>query len=291
MLKIGFEIIWGFVSWLKYPIFILIGIVCLFYFLVFVNVIIGFIKGKRFKKGSRVRIKKHSFLRRILIDLPKQFTNDLFARDPDFFRYQGLIIFEGRQGSGKTSSMIEFARQMQKEFPKSKCLSNLHYLKEDAELDHWRKLVDFKNGKFGVIAIMDELQNWFSSNQSRYFPPEMLQTITQNRKNRRIILGTAQNFYLLSKPIRSQCTEVRRCTTLLGCLTIVRRLEPILDSEGNVAEWKKRGIYFYTHDEDLRESYDTYHVINSLSKSGFKEQQYQPDIVNNTYIISDNKKK
>ena len=86
--------------------------------------------------------------------------------------------------------------------------------------------------------IMDELQNWFSSNDSKNFPPEMLGVITQNRKNRRIILGTSQNFYLLAKAIRSQATEVRRCSTFLGCLTIVRRAEPILDSEGNVAEWK-----------------------------------------------------
>lgn len=290
MLSMIFQVLSAFVSWLKYPIFLIIVIIALFYFLVFVNVVISLIKGKRFKKGTRRYRKKRSFLRRILIDLPRQFTSDLFEKEPDFFRYQGLIIFEGRQGSGKTSSMIHFAREMQEEYPKAKCLSNLHYKKEDIELDHWNKLVDFKNGKYGVIAIMDELQNWFSSNQSREFPPEMLQTITQNRKNRRIILGTAQNFYLLAKPIRSQCTEVRRCSTLLGCLTIVRRLEPILDSEGNVAEWKKRGMYFYVHDKELRDSYDTYHVINSLRKSGFKEQQYQPDIFNNTYILNKKEK-
>ena len=290
MLSMFFEILLGFFSWLRYPIYFVIGVVALFYLLVFINVIIGLIKGKRFKKGTRRYVKKHSFLRKLLIDLPRQFTNDLFEKEPDFFRYQGLIIFEGRQGSGKTSSMIQFAREMQEEYPKCKCLSNLNYKKQDIELDHWNKLVDFKNGKYGVIAIMDELQNWFSSNQSRDFPPEMLQTITQNRKNRRIILGTAQNFYLLAKPIRSQCTEVRRCSTLLGCLTIVRRLEPILDSEGNVAEWKKRGIYFYVHNKDLRDSYDTYHVINSLRNSGFKEQQYQPEIINNTFILNKKEK-
>lgn len=286
MLKSFIAIMWGFVSWLKYPIYIVLGLIGLFYILVFINIVIGLIKGKRFKKGHRVRVKKHSFLRKLVIDLPKQFVSDMFEKEPDFFRYQGLIIFEGRQGSGKTSSMIQFAREMQKEYPLAKCLSNLNYKNQDLELDHWNKLVDFKNGKHGVIAIMDELQNWFSSNQSRDFPPEMLQTITQNRKNRRIILGTAQNFYLLAKPIRSQCTEVRRCTTLLGCLTIVRRLEPVLDSEGNVCEWKKRGMYFYVHDKELRESYDTYYVIESLRKSGFKEQLQQPEVINKTIVVN-----
>lgn len=79
-------------------------------------------------------------------------------------------------------------------------------------------LIDYKNDKQGVIVGMDELQNWFSSNDSKNFPPEMLGIITQNRKNRRIILGTSQNFYLLAKAIRSQATEVRRCTTLFRLL-------------------------------------------------------------------------
>ena len=112
--------------------------------------------------------------------------------------------------------------------------------------------------------------------------------ITQNRKNRRIILGTSQNFYLLAKAIRSQSTEVRRCTTLLGCLTIVRRAEPILDSEGNVAEWKKRGMYFFVHNKKLREAYDTYKVIENLSKSGFKEPI--PDMSTSITIVESKKK-
>lgn len=229
-------------------------------------------------------------MKRLLIYLPRQFVDDLFDKDPEFFKYQGLIIFEGRQGSGKTSSMIEFALRMQEEYPLSKCISNLGYIHQDNELKNWKMLMNYKNDKRGVIVLMDELQNWFSSNDSKNFPPEMLGVITQNRKNRRIILGTSQNFYLLAKAIRSQATEVRRCTTLLGCLTIVKRLEPILDSEGNVAEWKKRGMYFYIHNKKLRESYNTWRVIENLSKSGFKEQTIMPDIINNTYVLNQVKK-
>lgn len=185
--------------------------------------------------------------------------------------------------------MIEFAMRMQEEYPLAKCTSNLGYIYEDNKLKDWRMLMNYKNGKKGVIVIMDELQNWFSSNDSKNFPPEMLGVITQNRKNRRIILGTSQNFYLLAKAIRSQATEVRRCTTLLGCLTIVRRAEPILDSEGNVAEWKNRGMYFFVHNKKLRESYDTYKVIENLNKSGFKDPV--PDYSTNITIIENKKRK
>lgn len=290
ILKIGFSIIWSFISFLKYPFYLILFIFLLFCILCFFNVVIGFIKGKRFKKGTHNKLKKHSILRRLFIDLPHQYVNDLFDKNPDFFNYQGLVIFEGRQGSGKTTSMIEFASRMQEEYPLCKCITNLGYTNEDTSLTDWRMLINYKNGIRGVVVCMDELQNWFSSNDSKNFPPEMLEVITQNRKNRRIILGTAQNFYLLSKAIRTQTTEVRRCTTLLGCLTIVRRFEPILDAEGNVAEFKKRGMYFFVHNEKLRKSFDTFKVIKRFVKVGFKDEQAIQDVVTNTYILNNKRK-
>lgn len=206
------------VMFLKYPFYAILIILALFTFLISVNIVIGFINGKRFKKGEHNIVKKKSFLKRILVDFPRQFTEDLFDKDPEFFKYQGLIIFEGRQGSGKTMSMVEFIMRMQEEYPLAKTTTNFGLISQNRELKDWRMLIDYKNEKQGVIVGMDELQNWFSSNDSRNFPPEMLGIVTQNRKNRRIILGTSQNFYLLAKAIRSQATEVRRCTTLFRLL-------------------------------------------------------------------------
>lgn len=57
-----------------------------------------------------------------------------------------------------------------------------------------------------------------------------------------------------------------------GCVTIVKRVEPILDSEGNVIKWKPRGMYFFVHNKKIRESYDTYKVIENLTRSGFKSE-------------------
>ena len=267
-----FDLFLSIFSIFKIPLILLALLIAIFLWLIVTNILIGLFKGKKFQKStSYTRQKKRGFFCKIFIDLPKRIVDDMFAKNPDFFPYQGLIIFEGRQGNGKTISAIQFARQMQREYSKSKVITNLNYKFQNDELNHWSKLIHYKNGIYGVIAVLDETQNWFSSNQSKNFPPEMLQVVTQNRKNRRIILGTAQNFYLLAKAIRSQTTEVRRCATFFGCLTLVRRFEPILDSEGNVQEFKKRGFYFYVHDEELRNSYDTYHVIESLSNSGFKE--------------------
>lgn len=218
MWSIAWNMVKIIVNMLKYPFYALIVVIALFSFLISVNIVIGFTQGKRFKKGQHNVVKKKSFFRRLLVDFPHQFTEDLFDRDPEFFKYQGMVIFEGRQGYGKTISMVEYIMRMQEEYPKALCTTNLDYVYEDMALEDWKMLMSYKNGINGVIVCMDELQNWFSSNDSKNFPPEMLAIITQNRKNRRIILGTSQNFYLLAKAIRSQATEVRRCTTLFRLL-------------------------------------------------------------------------
>ena len=285
MLKSFLYVFWAFIKLLKYPLYIVLLLFTIFIDCCSFFFCLNLIKGKRLKKGEHHFVKKPSLLKKLFVLLPKQYVDDIFEREPDFFKYQGMVIFEGRQGSGKTISMVKFMSDMQKEYPLAKCITNLAYKNENDKLKTWKMLMDYKNGKYGVIVGMDELQNWFSSNDSKNFPPEMLSVITQNRKNRRIILGTSQNFYLLAKAIRSQATEVRRCTTLLGCLTIVRKFEPILDSEGNVVEWKRRGIYCFVHDKELRESYDTWKVIENLRKSGFKED-VKPEIVQNTYLIN-----
>lgn len=274
----------------KVPIYCIIAVIALFSLLCAFWYVVLLIQGKRPKKGIHIKVKPNSIIKRLFWDFPRRYMLDNFERDPEFFRHQGLIIYEGRQGSGKTSTMIHDTMEIQKEYPLCKCITNLKYAYQDDELNDWRQLMDYKNGIRGVVVVMDELQNWFGSNQSKDFPPEMLSVITQNRKNRRVIFGTAQSFYLLAKAIRSQCIEVRECFTVFGCLTFVRRKLPILDSDGNVCEWKRRGMYFYVHSDELRNAYNTYEVIESLSKSGFKPRIPDTEITNTTVIVPEKKR-
>lgn len=233
--------------------------------------IAAYAKGQRLQRGEHHHVQRPGFLKNLFYLFPKRFVADLFAKNPEFFSHQGCIIFTGRQGRGKTIAMVEQALMWQKEYPKSKTITNLAYVMEDDELDHWKKLIDYKNGIQGVICCIDEMQNWFSSNQSKNFPPEMLQVVTQNRKNRRVIMGTSQCFNRLAKPLREQATEVRKCYTIFGCVTFVHRVEPELDSTGDVVKWRHLGFYYFVHTDEIRQSYDTYKVIESLGLSGFQE--------------------
>lgn len=221
-------------------------------------------------KGERRKIEKIPFWKNVFFLLPKRLVDDYFATDPDAFTHQGCIIFTGRQGYGKTIAMAHQIAQWSYEFPKSKVLTNFAYVGQHAELNHWKQLITYTNVQYGVISAIDEMQNWFSSNQSKDFPPEMLEVITQNRKNRRVILGTAQSFNRLSKPIREQATEVRKCRTFFKAVTFVLRQQPELDSTGEVVRWRNLGMYYFVHTDEIRNSYDTYRVIESLAKSGFQ---------------------
>lgn len=254
---------------LKYPVFFVLAVFIIFFADCMVWYFIRYAKGDRVNKGSVRKPPNRNLFLKVFVDAPRQYVDDLYNRKPDFFLPQGLVIFTGRQGNGKTISLMQYAMELLDTYPKARCISNTQFTLQDEQLKHWTQLINYKNGHMGVIVIIDELQNWFSSNSSRNFPPDMLSVITQNRKNRRVILGTAQNFYLLAKPIRSQCTEIRECLTLAGVLTIVVRREPVVDNDGEVKQLKYRGMYCFAHDRRLRDSYDTYSVIENLAKSGF----------------------
>lgn len=240
----------------------------------FINYLIFRARGLKNNDGYTKFVRPKNPLVEIFWTLPRQMAYDAITSAPGYFRPQGLIIFCGRQGSGKTIAMTEYLIRLKKQYPLSKLMTNYGFTSQDNELADWKQLLNYKNGIYGVIIGMDELQNWFSSLASKDFPPQMLEVITQNRKNRRIILGTSQTFNRLAKPLREQATEVRDCRTFFGCLTLVNRKYAMLDSDGNVKSWTPCGWYFFVHNKEIRESYDTYRIIETLSAKGFYDNPY-----------------
>lgn len=271
-----FEMIFCFFT----PIFAFLGIVfCVFLLLCFIWYIYFTSKGYVMPKIVNNLPLRGSLLKHIFYDVPKQYMLDLFNREPDYFNECGIHIFCGEQGSGKTIAMTEGIIRLQKAYPKSKTITNYGLTTETDSLDYWQMLIDYTNGKQGVIVGIDEIQNWFMSGKNQ-LPEGMLEVVTQNRKNRRILFCTAQVFTRVSKAIREQVTLVYEPHTFLGCFTVVIVYKPCFDSEGNVTERKWRNIYSFVHTKELREVYDTYKAIHILSKEGFKEIQQQTTINN-----------
>ena len=221
-------------------------------------------------KNEKRRYNEHSIIRRIFVDFPKQLAYDLITIDPNTFTEYGMHLLCGEQGSGKTTLMAYLVRKYKTIYPRVIVRSNFSCTAQDYELTSWEELTLDTNGIYGEIDCIDEIQNWFSSNQSKNFPPDMLTIITQQRKVRRCILATSQVFTRVAKPIRENTYLMYYPFTLFGCITFVRVFKPVLDEQGNLKERKFKKFFFFVHDEDLRGMFDSYKTICTLRDSGFK---------------------
>lgn len=227
-------------------------------------------KGMRIAESNSVNQKRIPLWKQLFVEVPRRYVLDVFERPADYFDLCGLHIFCGEQGSGKTMAMVELILRLQKKYPKAKTITNFGLKTETTVLKKWEMLLNYVNGYYGVIVGIDEIQNWFQAGHNK-LPEGMLEIVTQNRKNRRIILCTAQVFTRVSKAIREQVSLVYEPHTFFGCFTIVVMYKPLFDSEGFVKERKYRGIYSFVHTDELRNSYDTYRCIHMLAKEGFKD--------------------
>ena len=239
-----------------------------------------FFKGKRFKKRTVKRpkpvyTKKQSVLKRLYIDFPRRFILDRFERDPDTFDTFGVHVFAGEQGSGKTIAAMHFMKMIKERNPMCRISSNIDLDYQDDIINDWQDIMKQNNGEHGQVVMIDELQNWFSSNESKNFPPDMLTEITQQRKQRKCIVGTSQVFTRVSKPIREQVTLLYRPLTLCGCITFVRVYKLRLTDDGTVDNMTLRKIYFFVHDDELRSCYDTYQKVQRQSLVGFQDRANQ----------------
>lgn len=266
--------------------FVLYGVflvLCFVWFLIF-----KYHYKMKMNPSGQVRVKKPSLLRRLLWDVPRRYVLDRFQRETGYFEPKGIHMFCGEQGAGKTIAAVEMMLRLQKQYPMAKMITNFGVTTEDDELAVWQQLLEYTNGHKGVIVGIDEIQNWFQSGLNK-LPEGMLEVATQNRKNNRILCCTAQVFTRVNKGLREQVTMVYNPHTFLHCFTVVIMRKPRFDSEGNVVEMKYRGMYCFTHTDELRNAYDTYKVIHTLAREGFKEQFPQP--VTNIYVTAEGKRK
>lgn len=227
-------------------------------------------EGKRIKPSTS-KYKKPSVLKRVFWDFPEQLLTDMFNRDPDEFREYGLHMFCGEQGSGKTTAIVNLLLTLQEKYPKAKVRTNMNYLYQNGEINHWQELVQNDNGEYGQIEVLDEIQTWFSSNQSKNFPPEMITEVSQQRKQRKMLVGSAQVFSRIAKPIREQTTFVYLPFTILGCFTVVRVSKPEFWDDEDQKFKKYLRSYFFVHNKKIREAFDTYKKIEKYSEDGFQE--------------------
>lgn len=233
---------------------------------------------KKEQLPKRGEYKESNFLKRIAWDFPKQYIDDI-RNSKDFeFKEYGVHIVCGEQGSGKTTTVVYLLNKWRKLYPMVEISSNLDYAHDNSPITHWKDVVNSVNGIHGKVEVIDEIQAWFSSNQSKDFPPEMLQEVSQQRKQRKAIIGTAQVFSRISKPIREQTHFVYLPMTLFGCITIVRKSHAKYWNDEKQKFTQYMGFFMFVHDKDIRDSFDTFKKIEKYAQVGFKSDNDRLEI-------------
>ena len=267
-------------------IYALIAVLVPFLLLIFGNFLYRlFIKRQKLPKRTKKRefhyVEKFNPVKLIFWDFPKRLMQDYFTRNPDTFDTYGVHVFAGEQGSGKSIAAAHFIKMIKERNPCCHIASNINLNFQNSVIHDWTDIIQTSNGTDGQVIFLDEIQNWFSSNESKNFPPEMLTEITQQRKQRKIVVGTSQVFTRISKPIREQITLLYKPMTIAGALTIVRVYKVSLNDDGTVKNMKMRRWYAFVHDDELRSCYDTYEKVERLSVKGFQPRSEQLSADNN----------
>jgi hypothetical protein len=205
-----------------------------------------------------------------MIDIYRYFKNKEWK---DFKGY-GLHIYVGLFGAGKTISMVEKARRIAKAYPQVTILTNIK-LFDFPEHSKIEPLINFKqiiDAPGDTLILIDEISSILNSRRwdKEGVPAALLGQLLQIRKQRKMLLATAQRFLHVDKLVRDITFTVRDCNTISGRWTFTK----IYDAWDYERATDMKPVYPIGHStfiqtDKLRASYDTYELIDSLKKEEF----------------------
>lgn len=213
------------------------------------------------------------------IDIWRSFRFDaqFYQDNPNYFNPAGIWVFCGAQGSGKTLSAVKCLKKLVKAYPFAKVCTNLdiHDLPcEVIRFTDYGQLETLTNGIEGVIFLIDEIHVLWNSLESKNIPISEMALFSQMRKDRRIILGTAQVYGRIAKPIREQLRYVIKCRNIFKYIQINDIIDPNADgytgeNEGHLdGEIVYRSIFF--HSPADYKAYDTLNKIERIERKCIK---------------------
>ena len=120
-------------------------------------------------------------------------------------------------------------------------------------------LKSLENGYLGVIYLIDEIHLEFNSLESKNIDIDIMIEVSQQRKQRKTIVGTTQVYGRLAKPFREQIRNVVLCSNFCKVLQFNRLIDGSKSHEeiGKlITETSKTYVWF--HSPALYDCYDTY---------------------------------
>jgi len=177
----------------------------------------------------------------------------------------GSRVYIGRQGKGKTLSMVDYTYRLIEAYPKARVFSNVLLFGVEYRLiesdDDVALAIGYQNGANGVLVLLDEAHLMFNTKTG--IPIDVLTAISQQRKDRRRIVFSSQIWNELDISVRKQVQEVVQCRNI-GRFQWNRIFdgESIeLDKSNYSYKMDKIGSELYKHNDDFYARYDTYQKI------------------------------
>lgn len=192
--------------------------------------------------------------------------------NPEYFYPEGLLVFCGSQGSGKTLSAVQYIKKLCIEYPRAILVTNTKIEglpKHTAVVDYKgiESLTAHSNGLNGVIYFIDEIHLEFNSLESKNVPIEVMIEVSQQRKQRKHIVGTSQIYMRMAKPLREQIKNVVICKNFFHCIQFNRLIdgESAHEENGKLKFDTVKNV-LWLHSPELYNSYDTYAKMKRYSK-------------------------
>lgn len=222
-----------------------------------------------------------------------------FREHPDYFLPDGLLVFTGAQGSGKSMSAVNYVVNLMDMYPRCRLVTNLYIADYpaltferfceverakgvDFEFSHeWRNYYQqnnrvfpfydasdfekYENGEYGVIYLVDEIQLYLGSLESKNINMDVMTEVAQQRKQRKHIVATSQVFGRMAKPLREQFSDVVVCRNYYGFLQKNMLIKRDSTSKENTSDTTLSGtvdkVFWFFHDPAMYQRYDTYAKI------------------------------
>ena len=227
-----------------------------------------------------------------------EYNRDFRKNNPTYFYPDGLLVFVGPQGSGKTLSAVNYVYNLLAIYPKALLVTNIDlrdYPVDNTRIFRFNDATDlkrYKNGKEGVIFFIDEIHLYFNSLNSNKINMDVMTQIAQQRKQRIHIVATSQVFGRMAKPLREQFTSVVLCK---GYFNFIQKNSLIdrdsIDGEestGTNITAKVVRNYWWFRTPKMFDRYDTYAVIENKNLSASLDESQ--DIYNYYGGVSNGRK-
>ena len=132
------------------------------------------------------------------------------------------------------------------------------------------------NGKLGVVFFIDEIQLEFLST-SRNIPFEAVVEISQQRKQRKLIIGTVQRLNRINKVLREQLHDIIACRCYFGCIQLNKLIdgETVIENSSGGFDFEVKRRYLFFHDPSYYTYYDTYAKMKRYNS----EWQPRPNVL------------